>query len=103
MLSRVASPLFWLSRYLERAENMARILDVGQSLALLSGRPGEGESTAIEPLVITDTVQALVCACGAAVIAAAGDDAGATAGLTAPAGRGSSAVAIMTNAATRRG
>ncbi len=58
MLSRVASHLFWLSRYLERAENMARILDVGQSLALLSGRPGEGESTAIEPLVITDTVDA---------------------------------------------
>ena len=37
MLSRVASHLYWLSRYLERAENMARILDVGQSLALLSG------------------------------------------------------------------
>jgi uncharacterized alpha-E superfamily protein len=38
MLSRVASHLYWLSRYLERAENMARILDVGHSLALLSGR-----------------------------------------------------------------
>lgn len=57
MLSRVASHLYWLSRYLERAENMARILDVGQSLALLSGRPGDGESTAIEPLVITDTLE----------------------------------------------
>ncbi len=56
MLSRVASHLYWLSRYLERAENMARILDVGASLALLSG---EGdERVAIEPLVITDTVEA---------------------------------------------
>ena len=55
MLSRVASHLYWLSRYLERAENMARILDVGASLALLSG---EGdEASAIEPLVITDTLE----------------------------------------------
>ena len=34
MLSRVASHLYWLSRYLERAENMARILDVGQSIQI---------------------------------------------------------------------
>lgn len=57
MLSRVASHLYWLSRYLERAENMARILDVGQSLALLSGSPGD-ENMAAEPLVITDTMSA---------------------------------------------
>jgi uncharacterized alpha-E superfamily protein len=57
MLSRVASHLYWLSRYLERAENMARILDVGQSLALLSGRHRD-EGLAMEPLVITDTVAA---------------------------------------------
>ncbi len=57
MLSRVASHLYWLSRYLERAENMARILDVGQSLALLSGRPGD-ERSVIEPLIITDTLDA---------------------------------------------
>ena len=31
MLSRVAAQLYWMSRYLERAENMARILEVGQS------------------------------------------------------------------------
>ena len=35
MLSRVAAHLYWMSRYLERAENMARILDVTQSLAML--------------------------------------------------------------------
>jgi hypothetical protein len=56
MLSRVASHLYWLSRYLERAENMARILDVGASLALLS-RQGD-ERVATEPLVITDSLEA---------------------------------------------
>jgi uncharacterized alpha-E superfamily protein len=56
MLSRVASHLYWLSRYLERAENMARILDVGASLALLAGQGDE--QAAIEPLVITDTLEA---------------------------------------------
>jgi uncharacterized alpha-E superfamily protein len=57
MLSRVASHLYWMSRYLERAENMARILDVGQSIALLSNRTKEtAELAASEPLVITDTV-----------------------------------------------
>ena len=28
MLSRTASDLYWMSRYLERAENLARMLDV---------------------------------------------------------------------------
>lgn len=52
MLARVAAHLYWLSRYVERAENMARILDVGQSLALLTARAGD--DSAAEPLVITD-------------------------------------------------
>lgn len=34
MISRVAEHCFWLSRYLERAEDTARILDVNQSLLL---------------------------------------------------------------------
>jgi len=34
MISRVAEHCFWLSRYLERAENAARILDVNQTLLL---------------------------------------------------------------------
>lgn len=58
MLSRVASHLYWMSRHLERAENMARILDVGQSLALLSAQEGEDGCNAVEPLVITDTIEA---------------------------------------------
>jgi len=35
MLSRVADNLYWLSRYTERAENLARMLDVAQRLAAL--------------------------------------------------------------------
>src|SRR3954468_8754193 len=34
MISRVAEHCFWMSRYLERAENTARILDVNQTLLL---------------------------------------------------------------------
>jgi len=37
MLSRVADSLYWMSRYLERAENTARLLDVTMSLMLDSG------------------------------------------------------------------
>jgi uncharacterized alpha-E superfamily protein len=37
MLSRVADSLYWMSRYLERAENTARQLDVTMSLMLDSG------------------------------------------------------------------
>ena len=35
MLGRTANDLYWLSRYLERAENMARLVDVGYRLILL--------------------------------------------------------------------
>lgn len=34
MLSRVADAIYWMSRYLERAENIARILDVNWHLTL---------------------------------------------------------------------
>jgi uncharacterized alpha-E superfamily protein len=52
MLSRVASHLYWMSRYLERAENMARILDVTQSLAMLD--PSADSGGAMTPIVITE-------------------------------------------------
>lgn len=60
MLSRVAAQLYWLSRYLERAENMARILEVGQSFALVSTSDTSraDPETVKEPLVITDTLAA---------------------------------------------
>jgi uncharacterized alpha-E superfamily protein len=35
MLSRTASTLYWMSRYIERAENTARILDVTWRMSLL--------------------------------------------------------------------
>lgn len=35
MLSRVANNLYWISRYIERAENTARIIDVTSNLNLL--------------------------------------------------------------------
>ncbi len=37
MLSRVANSLYWLSRYLERAENLARLVDVNRHDALDAG------------------------------------------------------------------
>jgi uncharacterized alpha-E superfamily protein len=39
MLGRTANDLFWMSRYIERAENIARLLEVGYRIALL---PREG-------------------------------------------------------------
>ena len=45
MLSRVAANLYWMTRYMERAENTARILDVTYRLSLL---PQNGED--VEPM-----------------------------------------------------
>lgn len=56
MLSRVASELYWLSRHLERAENIARILEVNQSLSMMAG-PHDDHERIIEPLVMTDTLK----------------------------------------------
>jgi uncharacterized alpha-E superfamily protein len=43
MLSRVADSLYWMSRYLERAENTVRLLDTNMSLMLdRSGTSNEG-------------------------------------------------------------
>ncbi|MGZ5918609.1 MAG: alpha-E domain-containing protein, partial [Hyphomicrobium sp.] len=35
MLGRTANDLYWLARYVERAENMARLIEVGYRIALL--------------------------------------------------------------------
>src|SRR3569833_2314528 len=40
MLGRTAQNLFWLSRYVERAENVARMLEVGYRMSLTSRREG---------------------------------------------------------------
>jgi len=39
VLSRTADHLYWMSRYLERAENMARMIDAHQRLSLLPRTP----------------------------------------------------------------
>jgi uncharacterized alpha-E superfamily protein len=41
MISRVAEHCLWMSRYLERAENVARVLDVNQTLLLDFDMPAE--------------------------------------------------------------
>ncbi len=41
MLGRAANDLYWLARYIERAENMARLVEVGYRIVLL---PRAGES-----------------------------------------------------------
>lgn len=48
MLSRVADAVFWMSRYIERAENVARFIDVNQAISL-GGRVGTSDQWA--PLI----------------------------------------------------
>lgn len=46
MLSRIADHLYWMSRYLERAENTVRMLDVTQTVALMPGAAATRDLTA---------------------------------------------------------
>ncbi|MGL4618458.1 alpha-E domain-containing protein [Chroococcidiopsis sp.] len=50
MLSRVADSIYWLNRYVERAENVARFIDV--NLTLLLDAP-TGEAQQWKPLILT--------------------------------------------------
>lgn len=50
MLSRVADSIFWMSRYVERADNVARFIDVNLNLSLELGSAMEGQWA---PLVYT--------------------------------------------------
>src|SRR5580765_6112902 len=43
MLSRVADSLYWMSRYLERAEHTARLLDVQLNLMLEQSPDASGD------------------------------------------------------------
>jgi uncharacterized alpha-E superfamily protein len=52
MLSRVANLVYWMARYLERAENTARIVDVNAQLVLdLQSRQAADDPGSWEPLV----------------------------------------------------
>jgi uncharacterized alpha-E superfamily protein len=44
MLGRTANDLFWMARYIERAENMARLLEVGHRLIMLPQDSGGGDA-----------------------------------------------------------
>ena len=43
MLSRTADHLYWMARYIERAENLARMLDVNNRMQLLPQSEREAE------------------------------------------------------------
>jgi uncharacterized alpha-E superfamily protein len=59
MLSRVAESIFWMSRYVERAENVARFISVNLNLSL--DLPSESHQQWL-PLVITTGDQAVFAA-----------------------------------------
>lgn len=42
MLSRTAENMFWMGRYMERAETTARLLEVGSRITLLPSQAGQG-------------------------------------------------------------
>lgn len=56
MLSRTAANLYWMSRYVERAENTARILDVAYRMSLLTKDPSLQDQEWFAPLNITGTL-----------------------------------------------
>lgn len=56
MLSRTASNLYWMSRYVERAENTARILDVSYRMSLLPPEPDLQNQEWFAPLNITGSL-----------------------------------------------
>ena len=54
MLSRVADSLYWLARYIERAENNSRILDVNLQVTLDDDNAGEeGDKADWQPILAT--------------------------------------------------
>ncbi|MGH8764950.1 MAG: alpha-E domain-containing protein [Burkholderiales bacterium] len=56
MLSRVADRIYWMSRQMERAENMARILGVASNMVLFGTRETR-EQNLLAPLTITDSAE----------------------------------------------
>ncbi len=54
MLSSVADRVYWMSRQMERAENIARILGVTSNMVLF-GTPETREQNLLAPLTITDS------------------------------------------------
>lgn len=46
MLSRTAEHMFWMGRYIERADATARLIEMGRRMAMLPGASGEWRSVA---------------------------------------------------------
>jgi uncharacterized alpha-E superfamily protein len=57
MLSRTASSLYWLGRYVERADFVARLVEATIRLDVLSTRPA-GEAAWMSALAVTETEEA---------------------------------------------
>lgn len=57
MLSRTASHVYWMARYMERAENTARILNIMHHMSLLPQGTPEGYQEWNAPLNITGTLE----------------------------------------------
>ena len=57
MLSRVADRIYWMSRQMERAESMARVLGVTSNLVLF-GSPELQRQNLLAPLIITGGAEA---------------------------------------------
>jgi len=51
MLSRAADSLYWMSRYMERAENTARLLDVSYRMSL-TATDAYSQQTQWEPALV---------------------------------------------------
>lgn len=60
MLSRVAQSIYWMSRYLERAENAARIIDVNAQLVLdMQSQRSADDPRSWEPMVLASGDESL--------------------------------------------
>ena len=63
MLSRVAHSLYWMSRYIERAENIARLLEVNLQF-ILDFRGYDDVLNALNPLLSEWGVYFVPCVMG---------------------------------------
>jgi len=65
MLSRTADHLYWMARYVERAENLARLLDVNISAALLPRSTDEANQSWAASLAVVGALDAYTSRYGA--------------------------------------
>lgn len=66
MLSRHADSLFWLARYVERAENTARLLEAAARLSATPVEHADGRNEWEMAVIATGSLDAFTAACGEA-------------------------------------